>query len=153
MNHSEFIDDFVNMINRYNSLEQLDITFIPRVKISHADVHLLDVMWKNPYKKASQLAEIFGVTKGAVSQQIKKLVKRDLINRVQYDDNCKEVFIELTDLGKEAVNNHKKIDMEVLESLNNILSETTDDQKTFLHNIIKSLGNGFDKAEKTLGKK
>lgn len=135
------------MVNTYNRLEHLDIDFVPDVKISHPEVHLLEVMLDNPYKKVSQLAEIYGVTKGAVSQQIKKLEKRDLIRRVKHNDNCKEVFIELTEVAKQAVAKHRELEVTVLENLGLIFSDITPEQATFVSQIMKSITEGIEKVE------
>ena len=145
-----FRDQFIQMINKYNNLESLNIEFVPGVKISHSDAHLLGLMSKNQYKKVSQLADIFGITKGAVSQHIKKMEKRGLINRVRHNDNYKEVFIELTDLGKEAVKKHEEFDGIALEEFTTFLNNTSIEQQQFLITVIEKFSISMDRGEESL---
>ncbi|MBN2617491.1 MAG: MarR family transcriptional regulator [Spirochaetales bacterium] len=143
-------DKFIQMINTYNNLENLDINFACDTKVTHNDVHLLLLMSKNPEKKVTELADKFGVTKGAISQQIKKMEKRGLLKRVQYDDNCKEVYIQLTDLAKEAIATHNKIESLVLGNLKELYNGIGSSSKELIAKVLDELILGFKDAEKIL---
>ena len=145
-----FQDKFIHMVNKFNNLESLNFDFVPGVKISHSDAHLLSLMSKNKDKKVSQLADIFGVTKGAVSQQIKKMEKRGLINRIRYNDNFKEVFIELTDLGEKAVIKHSEIEGVALEEFKTFLDSTSIEEQQFLLTVMGNIFSSIDKGEEKL---
>lgn len=148
-----FQEKFIQMINKYNNLESLNIDFVPGVKISHSDAHLLTLMSKNKDKKVSQLADIFGVTKGAVSQQIKKMEKRGLLNRIRYNDNFKEVFIELTDFGEKAVKKHNEIDGAALEGVKTFLDSKSIEEQQFLLTVIENIINSLDRNDEKLRSK
>lgn len=148
----EFEEKFIQMINTYNELENLNLEFVPGVKVSHSDAHLLDLMAKNPHKKVSELAEAFGVTKGAVSQQIKKLEKRDLIERIRMNDNYREVYIELTDKGKIAVKNHNKFHDILFKDFAGILNNLNPEQTQFINTILETVTNLLRESETVLKK-
>lgn len=148
----EFEDKFIQMINKYNRLDTIDIEFVPGIKVSHVDAHLLALMSNNPHKKVSELALIFGVTKGAISQQIKKMEKRGLLKRVRLNDNFREVFIELTDSGKTAVESHYKFHDLIFSKFSTGLESLTKEKKEFIISIIDSLTNMFDNAEELIKK-
>lgn len=150
MEIQSFQDKFICMINKFNNLDSLEIEYVHGVNISHSDVHLLTLMLKHPYKKVSELAELFGVTKGAVSQKIKKMGKRGLINRVRRADNYKEVYIELTDIGKKAVKKHDEYEKLSLINTGRILGEMSLEQQFFLLTVIDKLTKDFEEAEERI---
>jgi DNA-binding MarR family transcriptional regulator len=76
--------------------------------LNHAEVHLLDTINKHPDENTSQLALRNGITKGAIAQITKKLVEKDLIASFHTPENKKEVYFELTKLGKKAVLGHRR---------------------------------------------
>ena len=69
------------------------------------EVHLIKGAKYYPNDNISNLAERFAVTKGAVSQTVNKLVKRGYLRKYKYDDNKKEVYIQLTEKGQQAFDN------------------------------------------------
>lgn len=143
----EWTDKFVKMVNRFNRLESLDIEFALGTSITHTEVHTLGLMHENPYKKVSELAELSGITKGAISQQIKKFEKRGLIKRIRRNDNYKEVFIELTDKGKKAVEAHRRYDKLLLKDIESMLKNISPEQQKFLMKIMDSLIEVSQKSE------
>lgn len=148
----DFEDKFVQMINKYNKLDNLSIEFVPGVKVTHIDAHLIALMSKNPHKKASELAELFGVTKGAVSQQIKKLEKKGLVSRVRLNDNYREVYIELTELGEQVVEAHYKFHDVLFGELVKEFGGLTEEQGKFFNFVLDKIINLFDRAEDILEK-
>ena len=56
---------------------------------------------RNDEVNMTQLAEIMGVTKGAISQTIRKLVHKNLIIRTNIN-NRKEVNLRLSEKGKNS---------------------------------------------------
>jgi DNA-binding MarR family transcriptional regulator len=76
--------------------------------LNHAEVHLLDTINQHRGENTSRLALRNGITKGAVAQITKKLLEKDLITAFQVPENRKEVYFELTKLGRKAVSGHDR---------------------------------------------
>jgi DNA-binding MarR family transcriptional regulator len=76
--------------------------------MNHAEVHLLDTINQHQGENTSQLAQRNGITKGAVAQITKKLLEKGLITAFQTPENRKEVYFELTKLGKKVVSGHDR---------------------------------------------
>ncbi len=66
------------------------------------EVHLIKAAKNYPDENISDLAKRFAVTKGAVSQTVNKLVEREYLRKFKYEDNRKEVYIQLTGKGQKA---------------------------------------------------
>jgi DNA-binding MarR family transcriptional regulator len=97
-----------------------------------SEIHLIDMIAKNPDSNITELADRHGVTKGLISQMTSKLEKKRFIKKFQYVDNKKEVYYNLTEKGRIAYEGHIKFhenqDMSVYEELERYSPE----QKTFL---------------------
>jgi DNA-binding MarR family transcriptional regulator len=76
--------------------------------LNHAEVHLLDTINRHKSENTSRLAQRNGITKGAVAQITKKLLEKGLVTAFQTPENRKEVYFELTKLGKKAVSGHDR---------------------------------------------
>ncbi|MDR1453702.1 MAG: MarR family transcriptional regulator [Candidatus Margulisbacteria bacterium] len=74
----------------------------------HSEVHLLDTIAVHAGENPSALAARLGITKGAITQVVKKLTEKELVESYHLPDNQKELYFRLTPLGKKAVRGHHK---------------------------------------------
>lgn len=58
---------------------------------------------------AKRMADIFSVTKGAISQTLKRLVEKGMLYKDKHPEQPKELHITLTPLGQEAATYFLKI--------------------------------------------
>lgn len=82
-----------------------------------SEIHTIQAIGKSIGMNVTQLAEKMGVTKGAVSQMVSKLVEKGMVRKARAQDNAKEVVLHLTELGWIGFRNHERFDMEVLDSV------------------------------------
>ena len=73
-------------------------------KISPA---LAEVVLSGDSLSVTELANLMGITKGAVSQRLKKLEKRGLTNKEEDPENISRAHVFLTSKGKSAYFAHK----------------------------------------------
>jgi len=71
-----------------------------------AEIHMVTTVDMMDGAGVTELAAEFGVTKGAVSQQVAKLVKKGLLAKDRDPDNGSRVIISTTELGRRASRNH-----------------------------------------------
>ena len=109
--------------------------------VNHAEVHLLDTISRHPDENTSQLALRNGITKGAIAQITKKLQEKGLITAFQLPENKKEIYFELTKLGKKAVSGHDRHHKRLNAGLSTYFETLSDrDMRTivtFLDKIIE----------------
>jgi DNA-binding MarR family transcriptional regulator len=109
--------------------------------LNHAEVHLLDTINRHQGENTSQLAQRNGITKGAVAQITKKLLEKGLITAFQMPENRKEVYFELTKLGKKAVSGHERHHRRLNAGLSKYFETLSDKDmqtiSTFLDKIIE----------------
>ena len=93
----------------------------------------------------TELARLTNKTKGAISQMVDKLIKKDLVVKYKNPSNQREVIIELTEKGKIVYEYHRQLDLKeyslILKKLDKF---TTQDFKNFI-SISKAILNNSDK--------
>ncbi len=77
-----------------------------------------------------------GVTKGAISQVVKKLETKGIVRRYKKSSNDKEVFVELTKTGSDMYRKHQAINDETVKTLSKELGRYSDDKVDFLLNMF-----------------
>ncbi|MDR1147103.1 MAG: MarR family transcriptional regulator [Spirochaetaceae bacterium] len=109
--------------------------------LNHAEVHLLGIINEHPDENTSQLAARLGITKGAIAQITKKLLEKGLMTSFHPPENKKEVYFEMTKLGKKAVSGHNRHHQRLNSGLMKYFETLSDKDMqtilTFLDNIIE----------------
>lgn len=122
-----FTETFVRIINKFKVLEKIPIDHGTGDLLYASEINILEIIGKYPGINMTELAQKRGVTKGAVSQIVTKLVKKQLVLKNQAPDNDKTLSLQLTPLGKVAFENHEKFhakyDSPMIEKLKSMNAE------------------------------
>ena len=113
-----------------------------------SEIHTIEAIGHNAGISVTELAALQGVTKGAVSQVIQKLEKKNLIIRMKSMNSEKQVFLKLSDVGNIAFKAHDDFHAKVFPELVDVIRET--DQKTLnkMEAVLESIEKFCDKAIK-----
>jgi DNA-binding MarR family transcriptional regulator len=112
--------------------------------LSPSEIHLLQAVGMNPGKKITDMASYMGVTKGAVSQMVNKLVARKLVVKYNGPGNEKEVLLKLTRSGKKAQTGHDRHHLMFMEEVADALGDVTDDQVLILEKFLRTVEKCID---------
>ena len=82
------------------------------IELYPSEIHTLSTVDQLGGCGVTELARESGVTKGATSQLVSKLVKKGLMVKEPDPENGSKVILRLTELGKRASDNHYKIPLE-----------------------------------------
>ena len=72
-----------------------------------SEIHLTEIIGDNEGLSVTGLAKLLGVTKGAVSQNLKKLEKKGLTTKEEDPENLSRSTVRLTSKGKAAYYAHR----------------------------------------------
>jgi DNA-binding MarR family transcriptional regulator len=92
----------------------------------------------------TKLAEILGVTKGAVSQKVGRLTKKGILLKNKKINQDKEVALSLTEKGWLAFNRHENSHRNLYREFMDDLSGITDDQIDTFKRILDVLEGHLD---------
>ena len=108
-------------------------------KLNMIEAHLLTYIEDHPGITGTELAKMWGRTKGAISQQMKKLVSRGLIVRKRQSNNAKTILLYVSDKGKEVSYAHKMHDMkEIAQTLTFLLTTCSLDEIASFYKVMRA---------------
>lgn len=122
---------------KYTVIDRKDFDFGVGVNLFPAEIHMLEAINCRNGVGVTELAEEFGVTKGAISQLINKLVKKKLVVKEPASDHKSRVVIRTTPKGKTACQNHREFHREHNKMFTHYLEQL--DDKSF--NTVVELTN------------
>lgn len=119
----QLIESFYQITGKINKMRNNLISFNGTEPLNTAAIHLIDVIGKHPDYNATQIAQVLGNTKGAVSQMASKLERKSLIQRQKSGENEKELTFLLTESGQRVFDGHEQLHAELYQRLGEILGE------------------------------
>lgn len=93
-------------LTKYTIIDRMDFDFGVGVPLYPAEIHMLEAINRRNKIGVTELAKEFGITKGAVSQLVGKLVKKELVVKEKDLEHKARVIIKPTKLGRKACKNH-----------------------------------------------
>ena len=100
------------LIEEYVTIAAQPRSYGTDMKFHRLDIHLIHSIGTTPGINVTELAEKHGITKSAVSQAVKNLEHRKLIERFQSADNRKTVRFRLLERGTIAFEAHNRFHRE-----------------------------------------
>lgn len=119
--------------------------------ITQAAIHTLEAVGKNEGINVTELAKRLGITKGAVSQMIGRLIRKGLVSKNRLADNEKEVMLNLTEKGWQVFNCHQDIHKEVFKEFMSNLGDFGDLEVNALRRILDTLEKHLDTHNSEIG--
>lgn len=141
---------FHRVLNKMNKLEKKPRYYGTDHQLYGSEIHTIEAIGHNPGISVTELADLQGVTKGAVSQLIQKLEKKNLIIRMKSMNSEKQVFLKLSDVGNVAFaahdTFHEKVFPELLDALKQADSKTLDSMEAMLESIERFCDKAIKEA-------
>lgn len=109
------------------------------VPIYYSEIHVIMEIAGHPGIHAGGLADILGVTKGAVSEILKKLERKALVVKETDTLNLSRYSLNLTEKGKKAHNYHMYYHTILNNMVEDELQDTSEQELEFLSNFLLSL--------------
>jgi DNA-binding MarR family transcriptional regulator len=98
---NELVRMFLSILHVYTIFEKQPCDFGTGSKVYITEIQTVSAIGENPNANLTQLAEIMGVTRGAISQTVRKLIAKKLVVRIN-SRNHKEINLGLTDFGRQV---------------------------------------------------
>lgn len=153
LKYEQIIRLFIRMVHRYNSLEKIPVTTTASLRLYHSERHMLDAIGDHPGVNMTEFAREIGVTKGAVSQIVKKLESKGFVKRFKGIDNNKDVLLELTSSGKEAYLNHRQTNDVTISVLEEKMNPSSDENIEFLIDVFTWIGDYLEQSREMMKKR
>ncbi|WFR55842.1 MarR family transcriptional regulator [Anaerocolumna sp. AGMB13025] len=109
------------------------------VPIFHSEIHVINAIAEHPCIHVGGLADILGVTKGAVSEILKKLERKALVKKEVDELNLSRYLLSLTEKGEKANKNHMHYHAIINSMVENELQNATEVELNFLSDFLSAL--------------
>lgn len=133
----DFFENTYRLINKYNQKTKTAKQYGTEDLLYPAEVHMIEIIGTYEKITTTKLAEVLGITKGAVSQITRKLLEKNLITKVPSKEKTNQVLISLTEKGSIVYSCHRDMHKEMLDKIDELLSELSDEEKNALNKIIR----------------
>lgn len=109
-----------------------------------SEIHIVDLIGRNPKINVSEIAARLGVQKSAIPKVVRKLVDKGLVVRSVSPRNRKMIELELTALGWVAyqahITYHKTINRDLIDHFNHC----SEAEMAFFDRILTEIEQGID---------
>lgn len=143
----KLLSAFIRINTRFNELNKKKYTFGTDVELFPSEIHTIEAIGMNMGLNVTELASIMGITKGAISQIIRKLEDKKLIARYQRYDNNQQVLLMLTEKGKTAFHGHEQFHRKQYDFVQEELSYMSDKEIDFLEQVFNSIEKSFEAVD------
>lgn len=142
----EIMELFLRAVNNCNSLDRISAKRSSNSDLYHSERHMLDKVGDNPDQNVTELARTIGVTKGAISQVLKKLESKGLVRKYKKAYSDKEIYVELTQSGRKVHEERGDLNRETLKPLIKELSRHSAEEIQFLISFFRWLDGFMDQS-------
>lgn len=125
--YNSFLEQVERIIHKYNQRESCKRDYGVGVLLTQTEVHLIDVIGEQPGIGVKALASAKGVTTGAASQMVRKLVEKGLVQKQISPVSEAKVELTLTEKGRICFEEHQKYHEKTNDKWNQLLDKLDDE--------------------------
>jgi DNA-binding MarR family transcriptional regulator len=109
IDHSaQIIEQLRRIARKKSELEKEPHQYGTGMLLQHAEMYLVEILGQNEGMSVTRIAGIMQITKGAVSQTLKKLERKGLVQKFADPANASRTLLYLSTEGKRVLKAHQK---------------------------------------------
>lgn len=103
LSHPELVSLIMAAVDRILHVEKGQVLEAEGVRLHPSEIHLLLFLHARPGANASDIAQRFSITKGAVSQTLSRLERKGVLTRGRNPQSQTELALALTEVGRKLM--------------------------------------------------
>ena len=143
------IDQFLKILHLYSVIIRKPKDYGTGDLLYLTEIHTLTMISKNDEVNLTQLAEIMGVTKGAISQTIRKLTVKNLIVK-NNTTNRKEFNLKLSEKGKIVIRGLESFQQEIFAFAKGLYESAKPDDREMVKRLFTAISTNMEERVKAL---
>ncbi|BAL00852.1 putative MarR family transcriptional regulator [Oscillibacter valericigenes Sjm18-20] len=147
-NRTKISYTFLRVVTKFSDIDRKTRYYGTDQPLYEAEIHMIKSIKENEGIHVTGLADMLGVTKGAVSQIIGKLERKGMIVKDTDPRNLSRLSLRLTPKGETAYQYHEKLHQEFDGLFKAALEDATEQNKEFLKDFLNTLDGKLDAYEK-----
>jgi DNA-binding MarR family transcriptional regulator len=129
------IDIFLKILHTYSAIEKKPKDLGTGDLLYVSEIHAISVIGKHPEINITQLAESTGVTKGAISQIVKRLLRKRYIAKYNTKNN-KEVNLRLSDKGYIIFQGHAAFEKDLFSFAEKLYEDASPEERSIAKGLF-----------------
>ncbi|MCC0724923.1 MULTISPECIES: MarR family transcriptional regulator [unclassified Clostridioides] len=143
--YSKLITLMERIIHKYNQWEDKKRTYGTELLLSKSEIHTIVAVGNNPGINITSLADTLGITKGAASQMIYKLVDKGTVVKKVSPDSDTEVALSLTDDGMKNYKAHQEYHKQTNDESLKLLDDMPEPFYEYMLSYFSAFEESIDK--------
>lgn len=140
------------VIHKYNQLEKRPWDYGDGLLLTRPEIHTVMLLSQTPGMSVTAVAQKRGITKGAASQMLYKMVDKGLVEKRVSPDSDAQVSLYLTPLGEEAGRLHDAYHKNNAEPMYQYFQSLPEDTLKALIGTLQIFDRALDTRISTLDK-
>jgi len=138
----ELIDLFLKILHLYSVITRKPKDYGTGDLLYFTETHTITMVGKNNEINMTQLAEMMGVTKGAISQTIRKLVNKNLIIKSNAI-NKKEINLKLSEKGLIVYKGQESFQKELFTFAGSLYESATPEERELVRRLFLAISDNM----------
>lgn len=138
-NNRKISNTFFRLAEKFSDIDRNSECELDDESYVNAEMKIVKIIKEHEGIHVTGIAEILGVTKGAVSQVANKLEKRGVIIKKKDESNQSRIILSLTSKGERLYEIHEAFHAELNDLIKEALETATEENKIFLKNFLDTL--------------
>jgi DNA-binding MarR family transcriptional regulator len=129
-------EKFGQIVKLWQKLDKQPRKFGTEEELFSSEIHLIEVIGDNTDLSVSDIAGLLGVTKGAISQTLKKLENKGFVVKTIDPENNSRILTQLTSKGKTAYYAHRHWHETMDGGFREYFTSLPDEKIQFLYEVL-----------------
>lgn len=129
------IDTFLKILRTYAAIEKKPKELGTGDLLYVSEIHTISIIGQHPEINMTTLADMSGVTKGAISQIVKRLISKRYVARYKTRNN-KEINLRLSDKGYIVFQGHEAFEKEMFLFAEKIFENATPAERDLVKRLF-----------------
>jgi len=143
------IDQFLKILHLYSVISRKPKDYGTGDLLYFTELHTITVVARNNEINMTRLADIMGVTKGAISQTINKLVRKGLIQKTNIT-NPKEVNLRLSEKGRIVVATQASFQKEIFTFAGKLYEKAKPEDRDTVRRLFEAILDNMENRVRAL---
>jgi len=143
------IDLFLKILHLYSVIGRKPKDYGTGDLLFFTEIHTITMVGKNREINMTQLADMMGVTKGAISQTIRKLVSKNFITKSN-TNNRKEINLKLSDKGQIVYKGQESFQKELFTFAGTLYEKARPEDRELVNRLFLAISENMQSRVKAL---
>jgi DNA-binding MarR family transcriptional regulator len=145
----KLIDQFLNILHLYSVINRKPKDYGTGDLLFFTEIHTISMVGKNREINMTRLADLMGVTRGAISQTIRKLVGKGLIIKSN-TTNKKEVNLRLSEKGMIVYRGQESFQNEIFTFAGSLYESADEEDIQLVGRLFSAICNNMQERIRQL---